>query len=51
MLISKTTIVSCCGRQFVAGGQDWFVSDADKLQIDCLLLERISLCGICRVMK
>lgn len=39
-----------CGRQFVEGGQAWFVSDADKLQIDLLLLERISLRGICRVM-
>ncbi len=38
-----------CQRQFVAGGQQWFVSDADKSLINKLLLERISLAGICRV--
>lgn len=38
-----------CQRQFVEGGQDWFVSDLDKLLINRLLLERISLSGICRV--
>ena len=38
-----------CRRQFVAGGQDWFVSEEDKSLINKLLLERISLAGICRV--
>jgi hypothetical protein len=38
-----------CGRQFVAGGAAWYVSDEDKVLIDKLLLERISLNGICRV--
>lgn len=38
-----------CNRQFVEGGQDWFVSEEDKLLINKLLLERISLSGICRV--
>ena len=38
-----------CNRQFVESGQDWFVSSADKEIIDKLLLERISLAGICRV--
>ena len=38
-----------CQRQFVEGGQGWFVSDWDKLLINKLLLERISLAGICRV--
>ena len=38
-----------CNRQFVESGQDWFVSCADKETIDKLLLERISLAGICRV--
>ena len=38
-----------CQRQFVEGGQAWFVSDWDKLMINKLLLERISLSGICRV--
>jgi transposase-like protein len=38
-----------CLRQFVESGQDWFVSQADKDLIDKLLLERISLAGICRV--
>ena len=38
-----------CRRQFVENGQAWFVSDADKLLINKLLLERVSLAGICRV--
>lgn len=38
-----------CHRQFIESGQDWFVSPADKELIDKLLLERISLAGICRV--
>ena len=38
-----------CKRQFVEGGQQWFVSQSDKALIDKLLLERISLSGICRV--
>ena len=39
-----------CGRQFVLGGQDWFISDAQKKLVDNLLLERISLAGISRVL-
>ena len=31
------------------GGQDWFVIQSDKKMINKLLLERISLAGICRV--
>jgi len=38
-----------CGRQFVKGGQDWFISDAKKDLVDKLLLERISIAGIARV--
>lgn len=38
-----------CNHQFVEGGQDWFVSESDKILINKLLLERISLAGICRV--
>ncbi|WP_432207213.1 IS1/IS1595 family N-terminal zinc-binding domain-containing protein [Hymenobacter defluvii] len=38
-----------CNRQFVENGQNWFVNEADKLLINKLLLERISLAGICRV--
>lgn len=38
-----------CQRQFVEGGQDWFVSQSDKSMINKLLLERISLASICRV--
>jgi hypothetical protein len=38
-----------CNRQFVENGQDWFVNEVDKLLINKLLLERISLAGICRV--
>lgn len=38
-----------CNRQFVENGQDWFVNESDKVLINKLLLERISLAGICRV--
>lgn len=38
-----------CRRQFVEGGSDWFVNESDKALINKLLLERISLAGICRV--
>lgn len=38
-----------CGRQFVENGSDWFVSEAEKELIKKLLLEKISLAGICRV--
>lgn len=38
-----------CGRQFVIGGQDWFISTERKALIDKLLLERLSLSGIVRV--
>ena len=38
-----------CERQFVESGQDWFVSSSEKSLINKLLLERISLSGICRV--
>ena len=31
------------------GGTDWFVREEDKLLLNKLLLERISLTGICRV--
>ena len=40
-----------CGRQFVKGGSEWYVSPEDKALIDRLLLERISLNGICRVVN
>jgi IS1 family transposase len=37
-----------CGRQFVADSQH--ISDTDRAMIQRLLLERLSLLGICRVM-
>jgi insertion element IS1 protein InsB len=40
-----------CKRTFVEDGLNWFVSDASKVLVDDLLLERISLRGICRVAK
>lgn len=40
-----------CNHQFVENGQEWFVNDKDKELINSLLLERISLSGICRVCK
>jgi len=41
----------CCKKQFVMNGKSWFVSDVQEELIDALLLERISLRGICRVVK
>jgi insertion element IS1 protein InsB len=38
-----------CGRQFVADSTQHRISNATKLLIDNLLLERISLAGIVRV--
>ena len=38
-----------CKRTFVHNGQNWFVVKATKNLVDKLLLERISLRGICRV--
>lgn len=38
-----------CGRQFLEDGQDWFIDDRQRSLVDKLLLERISLAGICRV--
>lgn len=40
-----------CGRQFVIGGQDWFITAEQKQLVDKLLLERISLAGISRVLS
>jgi hypothetical protein len=40
-----------CGRQFVADSTKRYVSEEDREMVDRLLLERISLAGICRVMK
>lgn len=40
-----------CGRQFVEGGQDWFISEDKKEIIKDLLKERISLEGISRSCK
>jgi insertion element IS1 protein InsB len=39
-----------CGRQFVLNPDKKGISDAVKERIKKLLLERISLCGICRAM-
>lgn len=40
-----------CGRQFVPEATKRYVSEQEREMIDRLLLERISLAGICRVMK
>lgn len=37
-----------CNRQFVVEGQQWFVSEEERALIKRLLLERLSLRGICR---
>lgn len=39
-----------CKYKFVDKGQEWFISPDKKILIKRLLLERISLRGICRVM-
>lgn len=38
-----------CGRSFIQGSAKWHVTESDRTLIDKLLLERISLNGICRV--
>lgn len=38
-----------CDRQFLEGGTGWFISEGQKELVNKLLLERISLAGICRV--
>jgi transposase-like protein len=38
-----------CGRQFVASTEEHLISDERRTLIAHLLCERISLCGICRV--
>jgi IS1 family transposase len=38
-----------CKRHLTIGGKDWFVSDEQIVLVGKLLLERISLRGICRV--
>ena len=40
-----------CGRQFVVNSTKHYVSEEERKMVDRLLLERISLAGICRVMK
>ncbi len=38
-----------CGRQFVSNSLEWHVTGSDIALVDKLLLEKISLQGICRV--
>ena len=40
-----------CNRYFVEQGQDWFISKEERKMIDRLLLEKLSLRGICRVVQ
>lgn len=40
-----------CKRNFVIDGKNWNISEEQRLYIDKLLAERISLRGICRVMS
>lgn len=40
-----------CGRQFVSHASKKYISEQERAMIDRLLLERISLAGICRVMQ
>lgn len=40
-----------CNSYFVEQGQKWFISEKERKMIDRLLLEKISLPGICRVMQ
>lgn len=41
----------CCDRQFVTDSTKRYISEEERDMVDRLLLERISLAGICRVMK
>jgi insertion element IS1 protein InsB len=40
-----------CKKHLVLGGKSWFVSDLQIELVDSLLMERLSLRGICRVVK
>lgn len=40
-----------CGRQFVAHPAKKYVTEQERAMVERLLLERISLAGICRVMQ
>lgn len=40
-----------CHKHFVKQGQEWFIGHKERKMIDGLLLEKISLRGICRVMQ
>jgi len=40
-----------CGRHITQRGRDWFVSDEQIVLVKDLLLERLSLRGICRVAR
>ena len=42
---------NCCGRQFVLDPQWSSISDKQKTYIKRMLLERVSLRGICRILK
>jgi insertion element IS1 protein InsB len=41
----------CCKRHLILKGKNWFVSHSQINLINDLLLERLSLRGICRVVK
>lgn len=38
-----------CGRQFVANPENKIISEQTKMLVEKLLLERVSLSGICRI--
>ncbi len=50
---AKTQQYKCksCGKKFFVLGSSYFVSNFKKDLLKDLLLERLSLCGICRVLK
>jgi len=47
----QSYLCRCCGRSFIQDSAKWHVTDQDKALIDKLLLEKISLNGICRVVS
>jgi insertion element IS1 protein InsB len=53
MFCSKRQSHKCkdCGKKFSDEGKQWFVSEEKQLYVRRLLLERLSLRGICRVME
>ena len=49
MMVSRTIIAIVASGNLSKVVRDWFIKPSEKVFIDKLLLEKISLSGICRV--